>query len=661
MYAIIGTIWVVSFVGILHLASYLYHTIKEDPQQSPAPLYFWDAPRIIVSFCMALAIFYGGMARRVADLASAVSLQVAVRPPSLWPADIWLMMSLFCLGLALLSALVSINWSQVSTTTPRGATAPPSQPPQLPPEQRPGQRPGQRPDRRQTQALAVWEPLPTRDSLPVQKIPAEHAPNVDRAHAADGSPEPDRSVNPPALTGPVSPAPSAENPLQKSLQMLPPRLRAHSEQETAAEPYDITLGEERLPQLTTAAGVAAPVLRLPRVVRSHPWRSVRRWVLTAVLVCLGLLLAWQLVSRLNVFGSIGDFTTSVMLPERATPTPTPDLRTESLALEVNGAADAPAAEQAAAPSSTALEAVASPVQEAASVTMSQQSVAPTLPPAATPAPSPSPTPTPGIAQQQHVLIQNQYGVNARSEPSLTGAVQTVLPPDTRLPLLERTADQEWIRVQMEEGGEAWVAASVVTVVEPEVPPVDVAAAPATAAPAAGEAEGVAVASPSDPVDADSASAADTPADVPSEPAPTATFTPTPQSAADAEAPSVASAPVASAPVVNAAEAQSYTISLIDPEDGFTTSEDVTLRWRSGFRPAENQAFEPIVWRADGSPLQDGVSLGAPMRGGPGEVMQIEAALSSLESGEYHWGVLLVQLDPYQRLALMSGEWTIFVE
>jgi hypothetical protein len=534
LYAIVGTFWVVSLVGILFLASYFYQTIKEDPLQATVDEYFWDAPRVIVVFCLALATFYAGVSRRVADLPALIAYQMTVQPVPMWTSDIWLMMSLLCLVLAMTSTLISITWS----------------------------------------------PTPANDWRVVDAAPAERSVSSTRR-----------------LPQPAQQPPVQQPPVQQQREYTP--------------------------------------IQFPRVVRSRNWQRMRRSLVTVGLVALFVLAGWQILTRVGTLGALGrgvaDFTMSAMLPERATPTPTPDGEMEALsAPDATPVAPSPGAEQAASGAAGAGVPDAAPENQSRAL-----AVTTALPQAATPAPTPTVTPTRGVAEQPHVLIENQYGVNARSQPSLDGTVQTVLSPQTRVPILERSADQEWIRVQLEDGSQAWVAASVVTVVEPPAAP----AVPPTEPPPSNP--------PTAPPTAPAAIvAAD---DAQPTPAPVAQSAPQP----------TATAQQAEAPVV--AAAQSYTISLLNPEDGSAVRDSVTLRWSSGFTPAVNQAFEPVIWRVNESPLRDGVSLGVPMRGGPGEVMQIDAELvPRLGSGEYRWGVLLVQQDPYQRLALLSGERALIV-
>jgi len=542
LYAIVGTFWVVSVVGIVYLTSYFSHISQEQTQQSYAAEYFWDAPRLLTFFCLCLVTFYGGMAWQVATLAPGPAFQLMVlHPMPLWSADIWLVLAGLCLVLALLTALFSINWSQTSTQA------------------------------------------------------ASRSPHLD-----------------PALEKQLAPRPQpdrAQNPTQS-------------------------------PTRSSAAGRNAP--SWPRLLRGRTRRRMRSNLVSIGLLLVLIVIGWQIISRLGLLGSfnrmVANQALTLVLPERATPTPTPEVTSSSLALF--SATQTPQASSAipAAPAESTEDTAPTQTTSGQSDAAAQEAGVATLPPAATP---PAPTPTPDPTRAPHVLIENQYGVNARLEPNLNGTVQTVLEPGTQLPILGHSESGEWMRVSLPDGVEAWVAASVVTVVEP---------APAPAEPTDAL---VAVEPSAPPVQPTQVAGTPVAAAAQQEPTPV----PLPSAAVAAAANADAAPAARVAPV---GTPQRYTITLLDPPDDHTTDSAVTLRWTAGFTPAANQALEAVAWRADQSPLWDGISLGEPVRAEAGQDMAITVDLRQheLTDGAYRWGVLLVQQDPYQRLAHLSGTRTI---
>jgi len=76
---------------------------------------------------------------------------------------------------------------------------------------------------------------------------------------------------------------------------------------------------------------------------------------------------------------------------------------------------------------------------------------------------------------------------------------------------------------------------------------------------------------------------------------------------------------------------------------------VVFRWVADTPLGANQGFELVFFRpwqepGDGSAL-DGAS----------GLSERTLNLSSLESGDYRWGVFLAQMEPYQRLRYLGGD------
>lgn len=88
-----------------------------------------------------------------------------------------------------------------------------------------------------------------------------------------------------------------------------------------------------------------------------------------------------------------------------------------------------------------------------------------------------------------VAISDAAGVNARSAPSVDGALLLVVPNGAVLPAVGRTADGEWIQVQLPDGQLAWMARAVINVSDNiDTAPVDGVAAAAEPAAATAPAE-----------------------------------------------------------------------------------------------------------------------------------------------------------------------------
>ena len=136
--------------------------------------------------------------------------------------------------------------------------------------------------------------------------------------------------------------------------------------------------------------------------------------------------AWIGLTQINPisgfnFGSILSVATATPLPTTA-PVVSEPLPTETLAVVVN-------------PTAT---------------------VAPTPLPTATLPAGPAPTAAPALVDLKYVRITNQYGVNARSEPSTQAEIVDLLEVD-EIYLLQQTQD-EWLQVAISDGVLAWISA-----------------------------------------------------------------------------------------------------------------------------------------------------------------------------------------------------------
>jgi uncharacterized protein YgiM (DUF1202 family) len=89
---------------------------------------------------------------------------------------------------------------------------------------------------------------------------------------------------------------------------------------------------------------------------------------------------------------------------------------------------------------------------------------PQAPPTPTSAP---PTPTPVMVEERIATIRNQYGVNARQEPTLDAEVLRILEQGETVVVLDERADPQiegtWLQVQLSEGAIAWISSDFVDI------------------------------------------------------------------------------------------------------------------------------------------------------------------------------------------------------
>jgi hypothetical protein len=98
------------------------------------------------------------------------------------------------------------------------------------------------------------------------------------------------------------------------------------------------------------------------------------------------------------------------------------------------------------------------------------------------------------------------------------------------------------------------------------------------------------------------------------------------------------------------------LALVDPLDGDSGTGQRIFVWQTNFTPPVGRAFELIFWREGQNPMQNGFGLAAPTTGTSVTVnlTKLDDALGQLlDPGEYFWGLLLVQVKPYQRIQFLG--------
>ncbi len=79
-------------------------------------------------------------------------------------------------------------------------------------------------------------------------------------------------------------------------------------------------------------------------------------------------------------------------------------------------------------------------------------------PAATAAPGTSPTPEPGSTAG---VVTSEGRLNLRAAPETAAAIVRKLAPGAKVTILERNADGDWLRLQLDDGTTGWAAAEYV--------------------------------------------------------------------------------------------------------------------------------------------------------------------------------------------------------
>jgi len=104
--------------------------------------------------------------------------------------------------------------------------------------------------------------------------------------------------------------------------------------------------------------------------------------------------------------------------------------------------------------------------------------------------------------------------------------------------------------------------------------------------------------------------------------------------------------------------QAGAVRLIAPDDGINGRKLQTFQWSADFVPAPNQRFELIFWQPEQDPLASGFGLAALTNETSITVNldELDVTLGTvLDWGHYRWGVLLVEQEPYRRIALLGSD------
>lgn len=139
-------------------------------------------------------------------------------------------------------------------------------------------------------------------------------------------------------------------------------------------------------------------------------------------------------------------------------------------------------------------------------------------------------------------------------------------------------------------------------------------------------------------------------DAPTE-TPTPTQTPTETSVATAVPPTTV--PSSASPISGAV------IQPVSPAPNSDGGDRVTFEWTANFTPRPGQGFELVFWRPGQTPIANSFGLAAPTMD-----TSVSANLGSLDNtlgdlldpGDYQWGILLVQQQPYRRVQYLGGGW-----
>lgn len=139
----------------------------------------------------------------------------------------------------------------------------------------------------------------------------------------------------------------------------------------------------------------------------------------------------------------------------------------------------------------------------------------------------------------------------------------------------------------------------------------------------------------------------------STPLPTATDTPIP-TATSTDSPVTATATrlAEAAPVADGG----ITLDVPANQSTYSRGETVTFRWQTNFEVSDNQTIEVVVWPNDPgqNALNSGIGLVDIQNNPPtqiGNIWQLTAPIpNNIGNGDYKWSVLLVQIEPYERIS-----------
>ena len=96
--------------------------------------------------------------------------------------------------------------------------------------------------------------------------------------------------------------------------------------------------------------------------------------------------------------------------------------------------------------------------------------------------------------------------------------------------------------------------------------------------------------------------------------------------------------------------------LLSPAAGTTVDSAMRFTWDANFAPATGQGFELVFWKDGQDPIRNGFGLAAPTANTDVliDLPNLDSRLGDLlEPGDYRWGILLVQAEPYQRLQYLG--------
>jgi hypothetical protein len=104
------------------------------------------------------------------------------------------------------------------------------------------------------------------------------------------------------------------------------------------------------------------------------------------------------------------------------------------------------------------------------------------------------------------------------------------------------------------------------------------------------------------------------------------------------------------------------ITILAPADQTSSATQMTFVWQSDQALPPGHAYELIVWQEGQPPLRDGLGIAAPLQE-QSLTVQLAGlyATGVIHPGLYHWGVLLVTVDPYTRVDLLAGGQTVRFE
>lgn len=133
---------------------------------------------------------------------------------------------------------------------------------------------------------------------------------------------------------------------------------------------------------------------------------------------------------------------------------------------------------------------------------------------------------------------------------------------------------------------------------------------------------------------------------------TPTFTPLPPTTAPS---SLANASTQS---VNSASSQSgvkRSVTLLEPPDGDSSSNDMQFSWKANFDLGPNEAFELIFWEKGGDPMVNGLGLAGSSRESSAKVGKSIAKGHFPLNQALYWGIRLVQKEPYQKIEFLGSK------